>query len=131
MENLGTSSRWTRINCMGLNQLISMIYNFITFSWSILAFKSFFPENLSSYTVTYNELIKYPFVNKEKTLSFSFYLIPPEFGFSSWLSMDLIAYYNQITTSSTTHYFNFLSPVVFKLFIPCASLCYIMILLTS
>ena len=40
-------------------------------------------------TMTYNMLIKFTFVNKDETLSFSLYLIPPGFGFSSWLPSGL------------------------------------------
>ena len=35
-------------------------------------------------TMTYNQLIKHTFVNKDETFLFFQYLIPPEFGFSSW-----------------------------------------------
>ena len=55
------SSRLTGINYMGLNELINMIYNFMTFclKYYWLAFNLCFPENLSSYAMTYNKLIKY------------------------------------------------------------------------
>ena len=78
-------SRSTGLNYMGLNELINMIYNFMTFSeihWLlILAFQKSFPLMA---TMTYNKLRKYTFANKDETF-FSLYLIPPAFGFSSWL----------------------------------------------
>ena len=64
------------------------------------------------------------YLHLTKHLSFSLYLIPPEFGFSSWLSpVDLMAYFDQITTSYTNHCFSLFSLGIFKLFMPCASLC--------
>ena len=44
-----TSSRSTRINFMGLNELINMIYNFMTLFLKYTGFNLCFPENLSSY----------------------------------------------------------------------------------
>ena len=46
------------------------------------SFNFCFPEKLSSYTMTYDKLIKYTFVNKDETFIFFVYLICPEFGFS-------------------------------------------------
>ena len=63
-----TSSGSTGINYMRLNELINIIYNFMTFGeiyWFLIFV--FQKKNLSSYVMTYNKLIKYTFVNKDET----------------------------------------------------------------
>ena len=84
MENLITSSRSIGINCMGLNELMNMVYKLMTLG-NILDLIFVFQKNLFSYAMTYNKLIKYMFVNKDEACMFSLYLILPEFGFFSWL----------------------------------------------
>ena len=120
-----TSSWSAGINYMGPNEVINMIYNFMTFFWNILAFTLCFPENLSSYT-------NYDLQQVDKAClckwRWNIYLV-----LSTWLlqnlttpagsPVDLMSYCNQITTSSTNHCFNLFYLVVFTLFMPCSSLC--------
>ena len=70
MGNLIISSRSTGINYMALNELVNMIYNFMTLG-NILVLIFVFRKNLFSYAMTYNKLIKYAFVNKDETFFFS------------------------------------------------------------
>ena len=65
------------ISYMGLNEMISMIYSFVNFCLKLggpLYLFFFSPENIYSYTMTYNQLIKYTFVNKNET--FVFFSLP-------------------------------------------------------
>ena len=118
MENLITSSRSIGINYMGLNELMNMIYNFMTLE-NILNLIFVFQKNIFSYAMTY-KLIKYVFVNKDETFIFSLYLILPEFGFSSWLSCGLDGLLQLDYNCYTNHCFNLF--FVSKLFMICVSL---------
>ena len=71
-ENLITSSKSTGISYMGLNELMNMIYNFMTLG-NILTLIFVFQKNPFSYAMTY-KLIKYTLVNKDKT--FIFFALP-------------------------------------------------------
>ena len=73
MGNLIISSRSMGINYMGLNELVNMIYNFMTLG-NILALIFVFRKNIFSYAMTYNKLIKYAFVNEDET--FIFFSLP-------------------------------------------------------
>ena len=90
---------------MGLNELMNMIYNFLTLG-NILALIFVFQKNLFSYAMGYNKLIKYTLVNNDKT--FIFFSLPGPARI--WLSpagslVDLMAYCNWITNSYTKHCF--------------------------
>ena len=77
---------------MGLNELVNMIYISMIFSSeTLLAFNFCFPENISSYTMTYN-IAKVFFCKQRLNIHFfSFYLIPLEFGSSVGSPLDLMA----------------------------------------
>ena len=119
-----TSSRSTGINYMGLNELINMIYNFMIFSWNILAFNLFF-QKIFPFTLIliYNKLIKCTFVNKDETFTF-FSLHDPSRIWLIQLAPLWIWWLIETRLQLVILIIVLIcSLVVFKLFMACAFLC--------
>ena len=100
---------------MELNELKNMIYNFVTFSEILQAFKLCLLENLSSYINHHLQQVdKKCLVNGDEIFVFSL-PDPAKIWLSTWLSYKPDGNCNWITTSYVNHCFNLF--LVSKLFV--------------
>ena len=122
MEGLITSSRSTGIIYMELNELKNMIYNFVTFSEILQAFKLCLLENLSSYINHNLQQVDKIHICKWR---FIFFCLPEPSRI--WLlQLACLRACDPTTTSYTNYYFNLFSLLFPNYFV---SLCCTMTLL--
>ena len=94
---------------MGVNELIILIYNFMTFSEIYWLLIFVFQKNLSSCTMTQNKLMKYTIVNKDETFDFFSLPDPSRIWLLQWLPCELDGLLRPDCTSYTNHCFNLFS----------------------
>lgn len=125
IENLTISSISTGINYMGLNELIEIIYNVMAFFPKYSGLLSLFVRRKKKLFPFYYHLTQVKHIFQKKDENTNLFLSSWSFknlAFPAGSPVEVMANFDQITTSCSNHCFNLFFLNVFKLFMPCIAL---------